>query len=120
MNQELYFNILTFDIPTKPITFYFSSEKIGYAQEIYKNKFPSNIEELFPGIKEENPDFIYTSFIYEKEGYQPLTLNLKEQPTELLKQSFQRVKHNIAWLSRLSLQHVSPRGPRRVQHPSVA
>ena len=68
MNQELYFNILTFDIPTKPITFYFSKEKIGYAQEIYKNKFPSNIEELFPGIKEENPDFIYTSFIYEKEG----------------------------------------------------
>ncbi len=90
MNQELYFNILTFDIPTKPITFYFSREKIGYAQEIYKNKFPSNIEELFPGIKEENPDFIYTSFIYEKEGYQPLTLNLKEQPREL-------IKHYLNW-----------------------
>lgn len=88
MNQELYFNILTFDIPNKPITFYFSKEKIGYAQEIYKTKFPSNIEDLFPGIREENPDFIYTSFIYEKEGYQPLTLNLKEQPTELLKHYF--------------------------------
>lgn len=88
MSQELYFNILTFDIQSKPITFYFSKEKIGNAQEIYKNKFPSNIEELFPGIKEENPDFIYTSFIYEKEGYQPLLLNLKEQPKELLKHYF--------------------------------
>ncbi|MGM5470244.1 Piwi domain-containing protein [Flavobacteriaceae bacterium LMO-SS05] len=88
MSQELYFNILTFDIPTKPVTFYFSKEKIGNAQEIYKNKFPSNIEELFPGIKEENPDFIYTSFIYEKKDYQALKLNLKEQPKELIKHYF--------------------------------
>jgi len=96
MNQELYFNILTFDIPNNPITFYISKEKIGYAQEIYKNKFPSNIEDLFPGIKEENPDFIYTSFIYKKEEYLPLTLNLKEQPTELLKHYFNwRIKKHF-------------------------
>ena len=85
MNQELYFNILTFDIPNKPITFHFSIEKIGNAQKLYKNKFPSNIEEIFPGIYEQNPDFIYTSFNFEKEGYTPLTLNLNEQPIELLK-----------------------------------
>ena len=85
MSQELYFNIITFDLPDKPITFYLSKEKIGNAQKLYKTKFPTNIEELFPGIKEENPDFIYTSFIYEKEGYHPLSLNLKEQPTDLIK-----------------------------------
>ncbi|APY12515.1 hypothetical protein BWZ22_15380 [Seonamhaeicola sp. S2-3] len=102
MNQELYFNILTFDIPNNPITFYFSKEKIGYAQEIYKNKFPSNIEELFPGIKEENSDFIYTTFIYEKEGYQPLTLNLTEQPTELLKHYFNwRIKKHFKKLNKV-------------------
>ena len=66
MSQELYFNIITFDLPDNPITFYLSKEKIGNAQKLYKTKFPTNIEELFPGIKEENPDFIYTSFIYEK------------------------------------------------------
>ncbi|PHO01178.1 hypothetical protein CSC82_25010, partial [Rhodobacteraceae bacterium 4F10] len=85
MSQELYFNIITFDLPDKPITFYLSKEKIGNAQKLYKTKFPTNIEDLFPGIKEENPDFIYTSFIYEKEGYLPLKLNLKEQPTDLIK-----------------------------------
>ncbi len=85
MSQELYFNIITFDLPDKPITFYLSKEKIGNAQKLYKNKFPVNIEELFPGIEKENPDFIYTSFIYEKEGYLPLTINLKEQPTDLIK-----------------------------------
>ncbi len=88
MNKDLFFNILTFNIPKKPITFYFSKEKNGFSQEIYKTKFPTNIEELFPDIKDENPDFIYTSFIYEKEGYQPLTLNLKEQPIELIKHYF--------------------------------
>ncbi|WP_452603251.1 Piwi domain-containing protein [Pontimicrobium sp. MEBiC06410] len=85
MSQELYFNIITFDLPDKPITFYLSKEKIGNAQKLYKNKFPVNLEELFPGIEKENPDFIYTSFIYEKEGYLPLTINLKEQPTDLIK-----------------------------------
>lgn len=85
MSQDLFFNILTFDVPSEPITFYFSKEKIGHAQELYKNKFPKNIEELFPGITEENADFIYTSFIYEKEKYLPFEVVLKEESIDLLK-----------------------------------
>ncbi|MCX7549925.1 Piwi domain-containing protein [Xanthomarina sp. F2636L] len=102
MSQELYFNIITFDLPDKPITFYFSKEKIGNAQKLYKTKFPTNIEDLFPGIKEENPDFIYTSFIYEKEGYLPLKLNLKEQPTDLIKHYYNwRIKKYFKSINKL-------------------
>lgn len=85
MNQDLYFNVLTFEIPQKPVTLYFSIEKKGKAQELFKNKFPLDIEDLFPDIKEKKPDFIYTSFIYEKEGYLPLEVNLNEQSSHLLK-----------------------------------
>lgn len=83
MSQNLFFNILTFDVPSVPITFYFSKKKIGNAQELYKNKFPKNIEELFPGITTENPDFIYTSFIYEKEGYLPFEVVLSKESIDL-------------------------------------
>lgn len=94
MSQNLFFNILTFDVPSKPKTFYFSKEKIGRAQELFKNKFPKNIEELFPGITEENPDFIYTSFIYEKEGYVPFEVVLKDENIELLKHYYNwRIKN---------------------------
>ena len=102
MSQNLFFNILTFDVPSKPITFYFSKEKIGRAQELYKNKFPKNIEELFSGITEENPDFIYTSFIYEKEDYIPFEVVLNEQNIELLKHYYNwRIKNYFKKLKKV-------------------
>ena len=85
MSENLFFNILTFDVPSQPVTFHFSLEKIGYAQKLFKSKFPTNIEELFPNIKNENPEFIYTTFNFKKEGYQPLDIILSEQPKDLLK-----------------------------------
>jgi len=85
MNQDLHFNILTFSWPKKRVTFYFSKEKIGFSQKIYKNKFPKNIEQLFPGIVTNNTDFIYTSFIYPKDGYSPLEIDFKNENKDLIK-----------------------------------
>ncbi|MBU3821456.1 hypothetical protein KO566_05240 [Flavobacteriaceae bacterium XHP0103] len=102
MSQNLFFNILTFDVPSVPITFYFSKKKIGNAQELYKNKFPKNIEELFPGITTENPDFIYTSFIYEKEGYLPFEVVLSEESIDLVKHYYNwRIKNYFKNLKKL-------------------
>jgi hypothetical protein len=84
MNQDLNFNILTFSWPKTPVTFYFSKEQIGGCQKIYKTKFPKNIDKLFPGISA-SANFIYTTFIFEKEGYKPLPINFQEENNELLK-----------------------------------
>lgn len=47
MSQELYFNIITFDLPDKPITFYLSKEKIGNAQKLYKQSFQPILKNCF-------------------------------------------------------------------------
>jgi len=90
MNTNLIFNALTFDLPNEPVTFHFSKTKVGNCQKIYKTKFPKNIEEIFPGIIEENPDFIYTSFIFEKDGYTPLPIDFHTENHDL-------IKHYYSW-----------------------
>ena len=50
MSQQLYFNLLTFDWPQKPLTFYFSLEKIEGSVSVYKSNYPNNIKDIFPNL----------------------------------------------------------------------
>jgi hypothetical protein len=85
MKENLYYNALTFDIPTKPVTLYFSKEKIGTDHKISKSKFPTNIETVFPEILTDSTEFIYTSFFYPNDDYQALEVILADQKKDFLK-----------------------------------
>ncbi len=56
--QNLHFNILTFDFLSDNLTFYFSTEDIDENHKIHRTLFPKNIESLFPGIQSNGADFI--------------------------------------------------------------
>ena len=75
-NQNLYFNILTFDFPQKEQTFYFSKEDIEFCKPIHKSLFPREIETIFPGVTTDGTDFIYSTFDYAKEGFTSLSIDL--------------------------------------------
>jgi len=50
MNQNLFFNILTFDWPKGPVNLYYSRTNQGTGQELYFTLFPNEVEQIFPGI----------------------------------------------------------------------
>ena len=47
---SLFFNILTFDWPKMPITFYFSDQDNGKSQKLHFTLFPNEAESLFPNV----------------------------------------------------------------------
>lgn len=101
--QNLYFNILTFSWPVEPEAMYFSREYKPGTTPLYKSLFPSNIENLFPGIGKENPDFIYTSFHEKRQGFELLKLDLKYENEDLVKRIY---SNKIYWYFRKILKQV--------------
>lgn len=88
--QNLYFNILTFDYPKEEQVFYFSEHKLGTCTKIYKTQFPHDIDDILPGISGEDVDFIYTTFDYEKEGFIPLPIDFSNENKDLLHKYYNR------------------------------
>jgi hypothetical protein len=60
--QNLNFNILPFKWQDEPRIYNFSRTHLPFSTPIHKSLFPQNINKIFSEIKQENPDFIYTSF----------------------------------------------------------
>lgn len=77
--QDLYFNILPFKWQEKPQVYYFSETYLPFSTPLHKSLFPFNIETIFPNIKKNNPDFIYTSFDQKRTGFTPLEVTLKDE-----------------------------------------
>jgi predicted nucleotidyltransferase len=88
--SNLFFNILTFDFPKQNFIFHFSKEEIGKAQKLHWSLFPNEIETIFPGIKGDGTQFIYTTFTGEVEGYIPLSINLSTENKDLVKRYYDR------------------------------
>jgi hypothetical protein len=88
--QNLHFNILTFDFPSENLTFYFSAMDIDKSHKIHRTLFPKNIESLFSGILSNGTDFIYTTFTGEKEGFKPLDIDLNNENPDLVKRYYNR------------------------------
>jgi len=88
--QDLFFNILTFDWPKKPVTFYFSLTDIEFCKRIHRSCFPNNIETIFPGITVNNTEFIYTTYEFAKEGFTPLVIDLKNENENLVKRFYKK------------------------------
>jgi hypothetical protein len=78
MSQQLYFNLLTFEWPQKPLTLYFSLEQIKGSVLVYKSNYPININEIFPNLGNEGIEKIYTSFDNNLEGTTPLDIDFND------------------------------------------
>ena len=79
MSQQLYFNLLTFDWPKKPITLYFSVEKIEGSVSVYKSNFPNNVNDIFPYLGNEETKEIYTTFEKQIENNFPLEVDFNKK-----------------------------------------
>jgi len=88
--QNLIFNILTFDWPENTTTFYFSTEDNGKCRRIHRSLFPKDIETIFPSIKSVKPEFIYTSFKGETDGFKPLKIDFRQENPNLIKCFYNR------------------------------
>lgn len=91
MNPEsLFINTLVFEFPKKPKTFYFSKENREgvILTKLSHLLFPSNIKEIFPNIT--NGETIYTSFDWEVEGFQPLTIEFSKENFSFVKRYYNR------------------------------
>lgn len=88
--QSLFFNILTFDWPTAKVNFYFGLEEIGPCQRIHKSIFPNDIENIFPGVTTNGTEFIYTTFAGEREGFQPMEIDIPNENPDFIKRYYDR------------------------------
>ena len=90
MEQNLTFNILTFDWPEEPITFYLTDQETERSQKLHFTLFPNQLNGLFPNLLRNGEQFLYTTFIGEREGFHPLSLNLKTENPDLVKRYYNR------------------------------
>ena len=74
VKERLFLNLIRFDFPSEPVTFYFSRKKDRYLKELNHILFPVGVESIFPDVMK--GDTIYTSFTEEREGMLPLDVNL--------------------------------------------
>ncbi len=82
--QQLFFNVLTFDLPGDPVTLYFSAAENDAMHRIYKDLVPKDvIETLFPNGNE--ADHVFTSFLEKKDGTQAFKIDLQSCSASLAK-----------------------------------
>lgn len=85
MSQQLYFNLLTFAWPQKPLTLYFSLQQIKGSVLVYKSNYPKNINEIFPNLGNEGIEKIYTTFDNNLEGTTALVIDFNDNDVFLYK-----------------------------------
>lgn len=90
MNQKLHFNILTFDWPEQPVTFYFSLTPNTRTVKIHRTLFPINISAVFPEIQSQKLDFIYTSFDIFHNGFKTLAIDFKTENPNFIKRFYNK------------------------------
>lgn len=90
MDQNLFFNILTFDWPAEPVNFYFSDTDNGRCNKLYFSLFPKEIESLFPQLRPNSTNNLYTTFTGVSEGFLPLYINFQTENPDLIKRFYDR------------------------------
>lgn len=90
MDQKLFFNILTFDWPKDPVTFYFYDELVPGSIKLHNSLWPTDIELIFPDRKIDREKVIYTTFTREKEGAKELSIDFKQDNPDLIKRYYNR------------------------------
>lgn len=90
MNQNLHFNILTLDWPEQPITFYFSQYSKPRTVKLHRSIFPNNIYKIFPQLRSNDTDFIYSSFDKFHPDSTPLDIDLKLENPNFIKRFYNK------------------------------
>ena len=90
MNQQLFFNILTFDWPNEPVTFHFYDESVQGSIKLHNSLWPKDIEAIFPDRILDKEKAIYTTFTREKEGAKVLSIDFKQDNPDLVKRFYNR------------------------------
>jgi hypothetical protein len=81
MQNNLTYNILTFDLPSDKLTFYFSEIEITGSHKIHKFSLSAEIKENFtPDI-----EFLYTTFTDSKEDFTPIDLEISNLKYSFIK-----------------------------------
>lgn len=89
--QNLFFNILTFDWPKQPVTFYFHEEEQEKFPRIHRSLFPKQITSVFPQVLF-NPakEFISCAYTGEADGFTPLDIDFKTDNPDLVKRFYNK------------------------------
>ena len=74
--QNLSFNILTFDWPKEPVKFYFNRAELKEYPRLHKRVFPNNIDSIFPGLNNSDQKFIGCTYDGKMEGFTALPIDL--------------------------------------------
>lgn len=86
--QSLTFNIIPFSFPSEGQTFYFSLVDTERCSRIHRSLFPNNIETIFPGVKSDGTEFIYTTFTFPKYNFTPLAIDFTTENQDLLRRYY--------------------------------
>lgn len=90
MSSNLTYNILTFEIPSKSQTFYFSEKEIIGSHRIHYFLFPEEVKAFFnkslPSIGEDC--FLYTTFNNQSEGLKAINIDLQLANQAFIKRYF--------------------------------
>ncbi|MDD4190935.1 MAG: Piwi domain-containing protein [Mangrovibacterium sp.] len=89
-DSNLIFNLLTFDFSFGDRTMYFSKKDIGRCQVIHRSIFPEKIDSLFPGIKTNGTEKIYTTFTCPYEEFKPLSIRFETENSDFIKRYYNR------------------------------
>lgn len=87
--NNLFFNIITFDWPKGKVKFYFHNTEQEKFPRLHKTLFPSNIASIFSNIPA-TQNFIGTSFSGEADGFTPLAIDFKTEKPDLIKRYYNR------------------------------
>lgn len=87
--DNLFINTITFDYPKEKLKFYFSLEDRDDAHytRLYRSNFPKEIKSVFPGLTDAT-EFIYTTFTYRVDGLVSLSIDLKNESPDFVKQYY--------------------------------
>lgn len=87
--DNLFINTITFDYPKEKLKFYFSLEDRDDAHytRLYRCNFPKEIKSVFPGLTDAT-EFIYTTFTYRVDGLVSLSIDLKNESPDFVKQYY--------------------------------
>lgn len=90
MEHNLYFNIIPFSWPTKPITMYFHNDaELHSRDKLHKHLFPKEVNSIINSITPQT-ESIACTYGYEKEEFIPLEIDLQIDNQDLVKRYFNR------------------------------
>lgn len=88
MNQNLFFNLLSFNWPAENVTIYFSRRQFRRSFRVHKTIFPINLSSIYPEVHEKGFEFVYTSFDKPVNGIESIAISFCEDNWAFLKHYF--------------------------------